>query len=807
MVSLILTYVIAFIIASSGGEASTIAMNDKMIVAVYNDRHLFAVQFASASTACVSNFPSTSYVHSVAVGRSSNQTSFGYIADDLTTNRSFLASMIVFENCTFSLTNIIFVGLTSQKLSALLIHPTDSLLFAFATNLTVVWEPDSNRSEIWPSNILSPHFRVDNNRDYVVTVSYPSSSASVITLMNFGMCNMSTTFQRCLVPVRTFAYGNGSNLTTMSVKINDVGSVMWSMGSELALMSISNNTFNLINAIDISRTIVDLAWTDNDSFAVLTATQLLSFVANITLASTFPNAWKKLCASMVANFTVIASSTVAGLAIRDVNSSVYIIRPTTPGAYPMTTTGCANGVNFGVSSENMCAPGSDHRETALRPCSPCPPATFNDGHFPVQCAPCGNSSFCPLGAVTIVDESAMNNILQASAYPKSPDSTIFDDILLQNIFSLQLSRHCLVVSPIFWTIIVILCALILIGVMGASKWFPRLTNTRQTIKYVFKQTDLIGEGEMWIGGMVSFSVIVLISFAYVFSTLYLQQYPVENAHDSSFACNPNLRNSKFSTQMQVLGIPLSEEVQPIFDMLDKQPYTLNVDFVNTLFRCQNVSIQQTVGTVITLITFQNCSEHGGILSVSVALPFHAISIQIILNDTLTVGGIRTGLSGPEAHDGEYYIVRELGFMQGYAVQNRTLSANPNIQLQLIRLINTTEPLSDGGKAHLSALWIPTFSYVSDQLFLTETQYVGNSRSQILLTVSLSEKAYFVMNTQTPITKQVEVIFRSILFTIVCLEMFGLLFIIFKLLFVPLFRWIMFNCQWIHPSNKIDTTSA
>lgn len=130
----------------------------------------------------------------------------------------------------------------------------------------------------------------------------------------------------------------------------------------------------------------------------------------------------------------------------------------------------------------MGAPGSDHREITLRPCSPCPPATFNDGKFPVQCAPCGNSSFRPLGTVTFVDESAVNIILQASAYPKSPDSTIFDDILLQNIFSLQLSRRCPVVSPIFWTIIVIVLALILIGVMGASKWFPRLTNARQTIK-------------------------------------------------------------------------------------------------------------------------------------------------------------------------------------------------------------------------------------------------------------------------------------------------------------------------------------
>ena len=807
MLSLIVRFVVVSVFSLRTSDASIMAMNDKMIVAVYNNRHQFAIQLASVGTACISNFSNTSYVTSVAVGRASNRTSFAFIADDLNINRSFLASMTVSENCTFGPASILPMSSASQRLSGLLVHPTDQLLFAFAVNLTVVWEPDSNRSEMWPSNVLASQFLVDNNRDYLVTISYPNSTASVITLMNLSMCNTNTTFQSCLTPVCTLAYGNVSSFTMMSVKINDIGSVLWSMGSQLALLSIANNTFNLINTIDITRTILDLAWADNDSFTVLTSSQVLSFTANLTSVSTFPNTWKKLCANIIANFTTIASSNVMGLAIRDVSSSVYIIRPTTPGAYPVTNTGCVIGVYFGFSSENMCSPGSYHRETALRPCSPCPPGTFNDGNYSVQCAPCGSLSFCPLGAVAIVDGSSMSNVLQASAYPKSPDSTIFDDILLQNIFSLQLSRHCLVVSPIFWTIIVIIFILLLISVMGASKWFPRLKNARQTIKYVFKQTDLIGEGEMWIGGMVSFSVVVLIAFAYAFSTLYLQQYPIESSHDSSFACNPNLRNSKFSTQMQVIGIPLSDEVQPIFDLLDRQPYTLNVDFVNTLFRCQQVSVQQTVGTVITLITAQNCSEHGGILSVSVALPFHAISIQIILSGPLTVGGIRTGLSGPEAHDGEDYVVRELGFMQGYAVQNRTLSSNPTLQLQLIRLINNTEPLVDGGKTHLSALWIPTFSYVSDQLFLTETQYVGNSRNQTLLAVSLSEKAYFVMNTQTPITKQTEVIFRSILFTVVCLELFGLLFIIFKLLFVPMFRWVVSKYQWMHTSHKVEATSA
>ena len=802
------TLLLSLILAPSLSNAANMAMNDKMIVAAYNSRQEFAVQFASATTACISSFSNTTYVQAVALSRASNRTSFAYIASDLNSNQSFLAVMGVSENCTFGSPDTLALNSTSSKLFALLVHPTENLIFAFAKNLTVIWQPDTRRSEILPmSGNVSP-MAVDNNQDYLVTVGYSTSNVPVISLMPWGSCNISTSFQRCLTPIHTLNYSADSNTTTLSVKISDSSSVVWSKGSQLMLFTIANSTFLIqTSATNTTNAILDTAWTDNESVVAMSSSQVLSYSTNLTLTSTFPNSWKGVCSTLSTSFRTIAPSTRMGLAVRDANSSIYIIRPTTPGYYPVTTTGCAAGIRFGLSGESQCASGSYHRETSARPCSLCPQGTFNDGSHPVECAPCDNTSFCSLGAVANIDGSAMDSVMQARAYPKSPDNTIFDDILLQNIFSLEFSRHCLVVSPLFWTLIVIGVTLILVIVMAASELFPGMSNIRRTIKLIFTQTDLIGEGELWVGGIVSFSIIVLVSFAYVFSALYLRQYPVETSSDSSFACNPKLRNSKFSTQMQVLGIPLTEEVQPMFDMLDKQPYTLNVDFVNTLFHCGNVSVQQTIGTVVTFISPKKCEEHGGILAVAVALPSHGISVQLILTGMLTVGGIRVGLSGPEAHDGEEYEVHELDFMQTFSIPSRVLSPTSTIQMQMIRLINATEPLNDGEPTRLSALWIPTFAYVPDQVLVTEAQFVGNSRPSTLLTLTLSEKAYYVINTQSPITKKIEVVFRSILFTIVCLEIFGLLFIITKLLFAPFFHRMMAKCHAMHGLKKVEAETA
>ena len=103
--------------------------------------------------------------------------------------------------------------------------------------------------------------------------------------------------------------------------------------------------------------------------------------------------------------------------------------------------------------------------------------------------------------------------------------------------------------------------IVIITVMMMLKVFidhPRSHALRQRLKYFFRHTDLINEGELWVGGIASFCVIVLVSFGYAFSNHYYKQYPIETTSDSHFACEESLRNAKFQTSTQSLAIPFTE---------------------------------------------------------------------------------------------------------------------------------------------------------------------------------------------------------------------------------------------------------
>ena len=70
----------------------------------------------------------------------------------------------------------------------------------------------------------------------------------------------------------------------------------------------------------------------------------------------------------------------------------------------------------------------------------------------------------------------------------------------------------------------------------------------------------------------------------------------------------------------------------------------------------------------------------------------------------------------------------------------------------------------------------------------------------MLNIIISEASFFVKNRQSPIAKQPEVIFHNLLFTIVCLELFGLIFLLFKLALLPMGR--IFVRYW-HRNHRIQ----
>ena len=128
------------------------------------------------------------------------------------------------------------------------------------------------------------------------------------------------------------------------------------------------------------------------------------------------------------------------------------------------------------------------------------------------------------------------------------------------------------------------------------------------------------------------------------------------------------------------------------------------------------------------------------------------------------------------------------------------------------MVNQTAPLSNHGVAEFSGIWSSSFSVNSDELFSNETAYSFFYRAQTNISVSISQSIFYVSNAQEPIARQTEVIFRSLLFTIVVLEVFGLLFLVVKLLLGPLFRFIVacfhkHRVKWNQVKPPGDQTSA
>ncbi|CAF0896112.1 unnamed protein product [Didymodactylos carnosus] len=186
-----------------------------------------------------------------------------------------------------------------------------------------------------------------------------------------------------------------------------------------------------------------------------------------------------------------------------------------------------------------------------------------------------------------------------------------------------------------------------------------------------------------------------------------------------------------------------------------------------------------------MLRISNCSNNNSVLSLSIPLPYQGITIQITLGNIYTIGGLRIGLSA-SGSDNDSYTLQALNFHQPFSNVEKTLTQSPSVVIQITKVINETLPMV-GEDSTYSGLWIPSFSVNLQNLFLSSNDYISSTLSETTLTIVMSETSYYIKNKQQPIAKQPEVIFHCLLFTIVCLEIFGLIFLIFKLLLLPLFN--------------------
>jgi hypothetical protein len=313
-----------------------------------------------------------------------------------------------------------------------------------------------------------------------------------------------------------------SSKFTMSVKINsdDPTRVLVGMPfiNTVFLFAVSNNGTNMTFAslVDNGQSVgfgKSVAWLTSSQAAILVTTYSSDYVTwysskvyvytslngtNISSSPTamIPNTQQPI-PSTINSILIRMISTPSSLAVLDIDGGVIIILSEAPGYYASTDTtnspvAAAMPV---VSHSTTCIGGTYKTDTGVHPCVLCPSGSRNLGSSAgTSCINCSSSNFCPLGAVYEIDPTVLTVQSQAYAYPRSPEMKVFEDILLYNMFSFGSTGHCLVVSPMFWTLILLfIIVVLLIGMASLNGCVQesKRNHLRSTIKSVFLRTDLV----------------------------------------------------------------------------------------------------------------------------------------------------------------------------------------------------------------------------------------------------------------------------------------------------------------------------
>ncbi|CAF1167462.1 unnamed protein product [Adineta steineri] len=543
---------------------------------------------------------------------------------------------------------------------------------------------------VWPNTLgISPRgMHIGANQDYAVVAGYCQISTSVANECGF-LIRLNTSFS-CPNVTRpfniatdvTYAWSDSRSLrvitnsraytpqSVMSVSICwETKQVLIGVQSlNVVFLYSLNGTYNLTSARDNGVGYMgfgkSVSWLDTTGHKVVILANTYTYTNYDWISSSvhiydiesdgfsdstqpiyvYPNSLQPLQQYMVPSLVRVTCSSSGNIGILTLLGAGFGILQAPPNQYPNTNT------SGWATTSVPCYSGTGRNYYGIELCYSYSASSMN----------CSDNMYCPYGSVGQVSYSEFESIEQDQDYPESSDNTVFDDILMQNMFSMNpTSIHCLVVSPITWVLFfMILGSIIALSIIISEACCPRYSSTRDQAKRIFRKMDLIGEGEMWVGGLTSASIIVLAISAYYFSNAYLDQYPVEQVtKNSTFACDVTLRNAKFSTTAQKRWDPASstKDSQTVFDLLNAQPFTLNIDLVQTAFNCQDTFyVLRNIGYKVVQVPIKNCqlNENETIMSLTIPLPVHEISVQLVLLGLKSVGAVRIGITGPSAQDND-----------------------------------------------------------------------------------------------------------------------------------------------------------
>ena len=431
---------------------------------------------------------------------------------------------------------------THQEFYVIAVEPYGQYAVGLASDFAFIYRPYPISSmttkagtAVWPNNSTFNPCAADASQTFTIVAGFvqgsPGSrvraSPTVYVISNSNLTVLSTwsynatdgSWQSRLTYSGTDSW---SKKFTMSVKINsdDPTRVLVGMPflNTVFLFVVDNNgaSLTLASYIDNGQSVgygKSVTWLTSSQAAILVSSYSSDYVtwysSKIYLYTSFnsttlpasptaviPNTQQPI-PSTINSILIRAISTPTSLAVLDTDGGVIIILAESPGYYASTDTtyspiAAAMPV---VSHSTTCIAGTYKSDTGVHPCTLCPSGTRNPGGpAAISCTNCSSTSFCPAGAVYEIDSTLLISLSQTYAYPRTPEMDVFEDILLNNMFSLSSTPHCVVVSPIFWILmllILVFCLLIGMASLNGCVQQPRRDRWRANIKSLFQSTDLV----------------------------------------------------------------------------------------------------------------------------------------------------------------------------------------------------------------------------------------------------------------------------------------------------------------------------
>ncbi|CAF3247231.1 unnamed protein product [Rotaria sp. Silwood2] len=515
-----------------------VAMNDRIMVSADN---LYLVWYilpisANSSFICFTYYNETTcdFVYSIVVPMV-DSTLFVYNCIDYQGNNliGFFASN---TTCDFLLVNEqIISNYSTQDNFVITIDGNGTGVYGFADDFIFFYELQAPfKLTVWPNifNISPRAIDIGSSMQYGVLVGYCQSTPSTAI-----ECGSILALNNSLsIPDRVNDISIRSNLnfnwsdprinflvaqsraysadTTMSVSIAWrtrqilIGIQSLNIVLLYAFDNVSQPISTRQNEIGFSGFGKSVAWLDNQGqkavilanrYVYLTKQWISSSVHIYDVASDgftdetqpvliFPNSEQTMFEVMNVVLIQLTCSKSGTLAIFDILGNTAALISAPAGMYPYT------GVPYFTSSFVPCISGTHRNYSGLELCTPCPNGTFSN-----NCEQCArNDSFCPYGSVQDLSYSTFESIEQNQEYPESPETTVFDDLLMQNMFSLNAqSPHCIRVSPMTWVLVVFMLGIIVaITAVVAEAYCPRTHKIQSRLKQLFQKVDLVGEGEV-----------------------------------------------------------------------------------------------------------------------------------------------------------------------------------------------------------------------------------------------------------------------------------------------------------------------